>query len=247
MADIMIETNTNLDSINYRVVKNAALSKAAGRAIYTGIVDVKETYNTLDVARRMTTEGCLAKASTIRMVLSDFAELLGKLTAEGRAVNINGLVRFTPSIRGTFASADAPWNPAENALVVNATVGQRMRVAAADSTVNRTDRAVTLPTLERIIDLATTRSGVISSEGAFFVMGTKLTWDDSQADEGFFLRYGLQESKCIAIESVQDPTCAALRTNTVFEESGETLELAFRTRIGGALHQVVWAQPLVTA
>lgn len=248
MADVMIETNPAIESVNYHVIENAAASKAAGKPVYTGVVKVKETYNTSDVAKRMVAEGCPVKGSTVLLVLNEFADMLAKLTAEGRAVNINGLVRFAPAIRGTFASADAPWSDASNALVVNAFAGTRLRHAASGSSVVRTERALPLPTLERVVDLKTVRDGVISSEGSFFVMGSGLTWNPDAEDEGFFLDAGAGEERCEGLESVQNPTCAALRTGLVFETPGEALILVFRTRQGGtSLRQVDFTQALVTA
>ncbi len=248
MADVMIQNNENLESVNYHVIENGAASKVAGKPVYTGVVEVKETYNTAAVAKRMVEAGCAVKRSTIQLVLGEFAELIGQLAAEGRAININGLVRFAPAVRGTFASIDAPWNAAENALVVNATVGTRLRVAASNSAVIRTATGMPLPKLERVVDLTTVRDGVISSEGAFFVMGSHLTWNKDAADEGFFLDDGSGEARCEGLESVQDPTCAALRTDLVFESSGVSLRLVFRTRQGtNTLRQVEFSKELVTA
>ena len=248
MADVMIETTPAIESVNYHVVENPVASKSAGKPVYTGVVEVKETYNTSDVAKRMVAEGCPVKGSTVLLVLNEFADMLAKLTAEGRAVNINGLVRFAPAVRGTFASAEAPWNAASNALVVNASVGARLRNAASTSSVVRTDRILALPVLDRVVDLTTVTDGVISSEGAFFVMGSGLTWNPAAEDEGFFLDDGSGEARCEGIESVQNPTCAALRTDLVFESSGVALTLVFRTRQGGTtLRQVAFAKPLVTA
>lgn len=248
MAEMMIETTPAIESVNYHVVENAAASKAAGKPVYTGVVKVKETYNTSDVAKRMVSEGCPVKGTTVLLVLNEFADMLAKLTAEGRAVNINGVVRFAPAIRGTFASVDAPWSATANTLVVNACAGARLRNAAAMSSVVRTDRLAALPTLERVVDLKTVRDGVISSEGSFFVMGSGLTWNADAEDEGFFLDVGSGEARCEGLESVQDPTCAALRTDLLFENSGEALLLVFRTRQGGnTLRQVNFTKALVTA
>ncbi len=248
MADVMIETTPAIESVNYRVVENPVASRTAGKPVYTGVVEVKETYNTADVAKRMVAEGCPVKGSTVLLVLNEFADMLAKLTAEGRAVNINGLVRFAPVIRGTFESAEAPWNTTANALRVTASVGSRLRYAASTSSVVRTDRVLALPTLDRVVDLSTVRDNVISSEGAFFVMGSGLTWNPDAADEGFFLDNGSGEERCQGLESVQNPTCAALRTGLVFENSGDELTLIFRTRQGGTtLRQVAFDKPLATA
>lgn len=103
MANNMLTENQegDLHNINYRVVENSAASYSKGSTVYSGQVLVKETYGLSDVARRMVAEGCAVKESTIRLVLSEFAGMVAELVAEGRAVNISGLVRFAPAVRGT--------------------------------------------------------------------------------------------------------------------------------------------------
>ncbi len=233
MADMMNNnTAPSLEQVHYHVALNPAATKAAGHPVYTGVVDIKETYNTADVAERMVSEGCAVKAATIRLVLSEFAELVGKLAGEGRAINIGGLVRFAPAVRGVFETEDAPWDAAKHTLVVNASAGSRIRSAAALSAVQRVN-GVVFPTLTRLVDLATFKDDTITSRGDIFVFGTKLTWDDTQKDEGFFVNYLGVESRCQMLESVQDPTCAALRTTQPYATDGDLVELFFRTRMGG--------------
>ncbi|MEG2725067.1 MAG: DNA-binding domain-containing protein, partial [Kiritimatiellia bacterium] len=102
------------------------------------IVELKETYNITDIAKRMASEGCVMKESAIRLVLTEFADLVGTLVAEGRAVNIGGLVRFVPTIRGTFESPTAPWDASKNHVLVNAMAGNKLRQAAKESSAVRT-------------------------------------------------------------------------------------------------------------
>lgn len=248
MSDISTDNSIqNFGSVQYKVVRNGAASKIAGRDIYTAMVITKETYGTKELAARMVSEGCAVKASTIRLVLSEFAELIGKLVAEGRSVNIGGVVRFFPGIRGTFDSIDSAWNATKNTIVVNAATGARMRTAAATSGVTRLD-GTELPVLLQVIDVASSKTDTVTSQGAFFVSGERLTWDPDAEDEGWFMTYEGMEMKCIAAEGEQDPTCAALTTAQEFSAAGEELKLVFRTRLGGAvLHQVEYAQPIHTA
>ncbi len=248
MAEIVTSTeDQTLESVQYRVELNPAATRQAGRPIYTGRVALKETYSTRDVAERMVAEGCAVKSSTVRLVLTEFAELVGKLTREGRAVNIGGVVRFAPAVRGTFASEDAAWDASKNAVVVNASVGSRMRVAAVNSNVQRVE-SVVAPTLTRLVDGASMQENTITSEGSFFVLGTRLTWDATKEDEGFFLAFEGAETRCTALESKQDPTCATLKTSQVFTSAGEPVELFFRTRAGtSTLRQYAYGQDIVTA
>lgn len=248
MSDISTDNSIqNFGSVQYKVVRNGAASKIAGRDIYTAMVITKETYGTKELAARMVSEGCAVKASTIRLVLSEFADLIGKLVAEGRSVNIGGVVRFFPGIRGTFDSIDSAWNATKNTIVVNAATGARMRTAAAASGVTRMD-AAELPTLLQLIDVATSKPNVLTSQGQFFVSGERLTWDPAADDEGWFVSYDGTESKCSATEDVQDPTCASLIVGQTFDSAGEPVELYFRTRLGGeVLHQVKYEHAVETA
>lgn len=245
-----ISTNNDVQdfgSIQYKVIRNGGASKNAGKDVYTAQVVTKETYGTVQLADRMVAEGCLAKASTISLVLTDFANLVGKLVAEGRAVNIGGVVRFSPGIRGTFETADSAWDTAKNSIVVNAAAGNRMRTAAALSGVTRVD-ALELPILLHVMDVATGNGDTITSEGHFMVSGKRLTWDATADDEGWFINYQGIESKCTMVGEVQDPEGASLMATQAFDDAGDPIELFFRTRMGGEiLHQIPYGNPLVTA
>lgn len=124
-------------NVHYKLTRHGVASRKAGRDIYTASVLIKETYGIEEVAKRMVANRCAVKESTIRLVLQDFADLVGELTAEGRAVNIGGVVRFMPTICGTFDSPDAPWDPKKHAVMVRACSGKTMRRAAAKSPVTR--------------------------------------------------------------------------------------------------------------
>lgn len=240
MDDIVINSEGDLKSVAYRLVRNEMASQKAGAETYVGQVEVKETYGLQDVAEQMVKEGCAVKQSTIRLVLSEFAEMVAGLVAAGRAVNIGGLVRFAPAVRGTFASEDAAWDPSKNKVVVNATVGSRLRTAAASSSVRRLD-AVDLPTLEEVIDLSSQAHGKITSLGSFLVQGSKLSWNAEAEDEGFFVIYNTAETACEAVLADEDPTRVILRNTAEFASNDEEIGLVFRTRMGGeSLFQVTF-------
>ena len=232
MDDIVLNSEGDLKSVAYRLVRNEMASQKAGAETYVGQVEVKETYGLQDVAEQMVKEGCAVKKSTIRLVLSEFAEMVAGLVSAGRAVNIGGLVRFAPAVRGTFASEDAAWDPSKNKVVVNATVGSRLRTAAASSSVRRLD-AVDLPTLEEVIDLSSQEHGKITSLGSFLVQGSKLSWNAEAEDEGFFVIYNTAETACEAVLADEDPTRVILRNKAEFASNDEEIGLVFRTRMGG--------------
>lgn len=136
--DILIDQQPDtLHTIPYKLIKNAVASKKAGRDVYTASVLIKETCGTREIADRMVQEGCAVKASTIRLVLSEFADLVSKLASEGRAVNIGGVVRFMPTICGTFDSPDAPWDPQKHTIAVRACSAKKMRQSMTETSATR--------------------------------------------------------------------------------------------------------------
>ncbi len=248
-TDIVINSEGDLKSVNYRLVRNELATEKAGAETFVGRVEVKETYGLQDVARQMVREGCAVKESTIRLVLGEFADLVAELVSAGRAVNISGLVKFAPAVRGTFAAEDAAWDPSKNRLVVNATVGARLRTAASGSGVRRVDLP-TLPTLTDVTELVNSGArGVIVGPGPFLVQGTKLTWDDEAEDEGFFMLYAGREIRCDQYgDPTGDPTKVLLYNDEPFDSDGVPLQFFFRTRMGGdVLYMVEYKDTLVTA
>lgn len=104
------------------------------------------------------------------------------------------------------------------------------------------------PTMERVVDLTTTQDNVITSEGDFWVLGTGLTWDTTEDDEGFFISTDYSSvERCNGIESVQNPTCAALHNPLFFDQAGDTITLVFRFRHGSTLKQLEFTGTILTA
>lgn len=138
---LVINDEQSVGTVRYKVLRNGALSARAGRDVYTAAVIKKETYGTEQLAERMVREGCPLKESSIRLVITELANLIGQLAAEGRAINIGGVARFMPTISGTFDSPNAPWDPKKHTVMVRACSGIKMRAAAAQSPVTRLNNA----------------------------------------------------------------------------------------------------------
>lgn len=233
-------------SVQYKVVRNAVASRNAGRDIYSGVVIKRETYGTRQIAERMVAEGCAVKSSTIRLVLTEFAELIGELVAEGRAVNVGGVVRFMPVIHGTFESPDEAWDPEKHAVVVRACSGIRMRKVAKKSPTTRL-AGPAIPIIRRVIDITNGEENQLSSRGDFYISGEHLKWNTSAADEGWFIVCDGHETKCLEVSKVQNQTCAKMNTGVEFPASGMEVSLIFRTRLGKkTLHQVKFKTSLLT-
>lgn len=245
--DILIDEDVRaFGSIQYKVIRNGAASKLKGRDVYSALVIPRETYGTQQLSERMADEGCTVKASAIRQVLDELVILITKLVSEGRAVNIGGLIRFMPSIRGNFESPDEPLDPKKHEILINACSGKRMRARAAMSPTSRLD-GPPIPVMMQVLDKANGRTNRVSSNGDFFVTGRHLTWDVSAADEGWFIVCDGQETKCLPVAKKQEAACAALNTGVAFSASDKEVGLIFRTRLGGkTLHRVEYDSQILT-
>lgn len=244
------ENESTVDVVQYKLQLNPLASSKAGRNIYNGVVIKKETYGTRQLTERMVNEQTPLNASTIRMVIDDLANLIAKLASEGRAINLGGVIRIMPVIHGTFDSLDEPWNPKKHKVRISACAGTKLRNAAVLSPVMRLDGLNKPEILQvtNVIDPAKPKFNQVPSAGEFVVVGHLLTWDRDAADEGWFLNYKGQETKCEVVKS-ENPHCATLRTTCVFDNPGESLLLIFRTRLNGekSLQQFAYGKPLETA
>lgn len=234
-------------SIRYKLIRNGAASKKAGHTVYSAMVLNRETYGTVEIAERMVRENCPLNASTIRMVISDLANLVAQLVSEGRMVNLGGVVRFMPVICGTFDSVDEPWNPQKHKVKIKACSGSNMREAARESPVERTEVPVA-PLLLQLFNPANNRSDTISSGREFLVSGEHLSWNPEAPDEGWFINYDGREYACAARAAEGEDQVVWVRADVAFREAGESLLLIFRTRLGGkSLHQTAYGRGVVSA
>lgn len=117
-----------------------------------------------------------------------------------------------------------------------------------DSSNEDQESNVTLPTIIALVDVATEQYDTITSQGTFMVSGTLLTWNTEAEDEGWFINYEGIETKCTVIGEEQDSLYVTLKTVQIFSRNGETVQLFFRTRMGGEiLHQVLYPNTITTA
>lgn len=233
--------------IRYKLIRNGHLSKQDKRDVYVASVLNKETYGTNELADQMVTRGCPLNKSAIKLAIDDLANLISELVSEGHSINIGGVVRFMPVIHGTFKSLNEPFNPQKHKVQVKACVGTKMRRAKNERSPKRLGPSK-VPVLNTLRNSTLNQTNVISSRGTFFVFGEHLTWDASAADEGWFLIYHDQETKCESVREEQNDSVAILKTDLTFEASDEPLLLIFRTRLGGkTFQQIPYEKPLVSS
>ncbi len=128
---------SEVSCVEYCIDEHKAASMKKGRPVYTARVVEKEVYYLEDTIDRMRTAGCAVNKSVIRLVLDEYFSMVKRLTAQGRAVAIPGIVRFAPTIRGTFDSEDEPFDSKKHKIVIQATVSKKLLNIAKNSPARR--------------------------------------------------------------------------------------------------------------
>lgn len=178
-------SNGTASAIQYSVVKNRAASAIKGNAIFNAVTTTP-TKSLQDVAKRMVEGGSKYAPHEIVSMLTHFADVVAKFVTEGNAVNVGSLMRIRPSIRGTFETEEEHYDDAKQRIVVATSTGSLLRDVAAKATVRRID-GKTLPEILTVLNNKTFNTDTISTNGALYVTGKRLDWDENNEEEGWFL------------------------------------------------------------
>jgi hypothetical protein len=225
-------TNGTAAAIQYSIEKNAAASKIKGKDIYSARVTAP-VLSLQDVAEKMVEEGSKYKTFEINGILTHFADVVAREVAKGYAINVGSLFRLRPQIRGTFGNEEESYGEGENnKIVVKATTGTLLRDVAAKAVVRRID-GKTLPEINGVINSKTMVEDTISSLGGLIITGMRLVWDDTKADEGFFLLVNGVAHKMTVVKA-EDGKRIMVTTDQTLEDNDEVY-LTFATAKDGSL------------
>ncbi len=223
-------TTTARNRIRYRVVRNAALSKARGIDTYTAQVDTSAPYNLDMVATEMAKGRFPFAKEDVLHVLTTFAEYARDILATGGSINVGGVVTLRPTLRGTFMNAEEGYNKAFHRLAVTASVGKVLRDATANSLVLKVGDNL-FPTMTTLMNSTDGLEDTLYSQGGGILLGKNLGFDAAADDEGLFVELNGMETKC-DIESANAERIY-FRVKNTFAEEEEGL-LIFKTRSGDA-------------
>jgi hypothetical protein len=101
------------------------------------------------LAQQMVREGSKYSESEIVAIATQLMETMAYRLANGEAINLGSMVRLRPAIRGTFATAQTPFNAEEHEIIVTASIGNRLRKIVKDAAVEQVDH-ITLPKLKQV-------------------------------------------------------------------------------------------------
>ncbi len=242
----IINSSSTANVVTYRVILNPVATRQLEREVYRALPVSQKTYSLDDVVTRMVDTGAPVKNATCRSVITHFANTVATILQEGNNVNISGFLRLALIFRGNLDSPEDVYDTDKHNVEVGVTVGKNLKTAAASISIRKQGTAVP-PELKQVLDVASQKPNVITSQGTLFLTGENLHWDATNSEEGFFLNYGGEEERLTPVEDDSTPDCVVLKTTLIFDEAGLPLELFFRTRANGNLTQYKYPHDLVTA
>jgi len=153
-------------------------------------VEITATANMETIAKHMLDQGSTVTSADILAVLEDAIKACEALLLEGYSVNLGGLVRLQPSIKGIFHGANDKFDPSRHRVDVGATPGTRVRnKVRAEAKVKKDETILPLPDLITFQDvISNTTNTTATPNGIGTIIGHRLKFDPTQPDEGIFFK-----------------------------------------------------------
>ncbi len=216
---------SSASSINYSTYHNDLASQKAGASRSVARVYTHKTYTLKELAGELKARGVSLTRGTIFYVLQELADLMQDLLAQGNAINLGGIVRLFPVIRGVFEDGET-FDDSKHAIVVRASAGKVVRGAASAGPAQKRGGSV-MPMINSVKNAVTFEDDILFALTTATVKGKNLGYDASASDEGLFL-----DAAGVGVEVI-----SATATEINFRLTGEvatetTAVLSFKTRGG---------------
>ena len=171
--------------INYALFENHITPEPE---IYAAHVEITGSADMHAIAERIIEQGSTVTSADILAVLEDTIKACEALLLEGYNVNLGGLVRLQPTIKGKFNGLNDKFDPARHQVDVGATPGARVRKTIRENAKVHKDEAIKpTPTL---IEFKDTTTGAVNDTirigGLASITGYRLKYDKAQPDEGIY-------------------------------------------------------------
>ncbi len=217
--------SSSIAKIRYETVRNQLASQKAGTDMNVARVYTNRTYQLREMAEELVNRKVPLSRQLISYVLGELSDLMQSLLVQGNSINLGGLVKLTPVIKGTFAPGES-FDASKHEIVVAASIGKVLRGAASTGSVEKVGAGLQ-PEIESIKNTVTFEDDVLFALTTGTVKGKNLGYDAAASDEGLFV-----DAAGVGIELI-----AATATEINFRLTGEvetetTAVLSFKTRGG---------------
>ncbi len=216
--------------IKYQIVPNQLQEgKFYARVIPTGRLETRHLLPNV-------VEKTALSDTDVRGVLNALRTEIADALAKGMTVELDGLVRFSVSLSGSYDNADVVLNRGNADLKVNAHADLSLQqLVARQAEYERVEREVRKPIIRTVLDAASEQYDRYTPGGIIRINGSNLAFDKTKPDEGVFVSDGTTEKRLSVYAVAGEKEIIALMPADV---SGD-LTLRVRTRYtpGGELRE----------
>lgn len=198
--------NGESPKIEYKVLK--VPTRVEEEAPYAGRV-VHHPMSLKQLSETMVREGSKYSESEIHSILTHFFETIRNCLREGKTVNVGGVLRLSPSIRGRFENDEDEFDPKRHKLRVNSVLGHEFLHLFDDFTGVELKK-VEGELLPKISHVTVTK--MIPEGWNFFVRGNYFVTPTGTEGSYWFLEVG-SEKKRLQLVASNSNRAVILQTN----------------------------------
>ena len=178
--------------------------------------------------------GTTVSRSDIAAVFADFKAVTKAFLFTGHRVNLNGLCRFSPSVKGGFTGMDDGYDPLRHKVSVACSAdGEIRKEIGLLSNVEKIVTQIVQPKIFSFVDTDTETTNMQMTTGNIgSAIGHLMTFDKTQLDEGLFVVDSVDNAETVRVSSynvIKPKLISFLIPNTPLTSGEGFLEL--RTRM----------------
>ena len=164
-------------------------TKLGGLPRFVARVPNPHNYNQAAVVTKMMDLGTSVSRGEVESVLLLLQETVRRICSEGSTASLDGFVRFSPAVGGSFESGLDGFQAGRNPVYVNASVSSIFNEQfAKETTVEKTSSISRVPKLLLVDDFATeTKNDKVTPQNIVTLSGESLKFD--LEGEGEYLRF----------------------------------------------------------
>ncbi len=155
---------------------------------YSAIVQIAGSWDLPIIADKIVARGSTVGKADVLAVLTDAVSVCEEGVGESNRINFGGLVQLFPRVKGVFNGATDTFDPARHFVDVGANPGSELRDAVrASATVEKVEAVKPSPNPIEYRDInSDTTNDTVTVGGIGQLSGSRLKYDDTQADEGIY-------------------------------------------------------------
>lgn len=146
---------------------------------------VMKTASLRSIAEQMVREGSKFSEAEILAMMTQMMDAIAYRLTNGETVNLGSMLRLRPAIRGTFESAEAPFDPRQHEVIVSANIGRRLRKIIQQTTTEQVSPVKT-PELTQVLPFE--EQAAEEDVFSFMVRGNRLVKHPTNIKVSWFIQ-----------------------------------------------------------